>query len=67
MKGLDLHDIKIIVQWGYTPSLCALLQRLGCGARDPSLTAVGIYFVELIYFDTYKGKCKRPAVEEDSQ
>ncbi|KAG2335653.1 P-loop containing nucleoside triphosphate hydrolase protein, partial [Suillus weaverae] len=65
--GLDLRDIKIIVQWGYTSSLCALMQRLGRGARDPSLTAVGIYLVEPIYFDTYKGKRKRPAVEEDSR
>ncbi|KAG1837238.1 P-loop containing nucleoside triphosphate hydrolase protein [Suillus subluteus] len=44
--GLDLRDVKIIVQWGYTASLCALLQRLGCGARHPSLTAIGIYLVE---------------------
>ncbi|KAG1792081.1 uncharacterized protein HD556DRAFT_1213718, partial [Suillus plorans] len=50
-KGLDLHDIKIIVQWGYTSSLSALMQRLGCGARDPLLTAVGIYLVKPIYFD----------------
>lgn len=65
--GLDLRDIKIIVQWGYTSSLCALMQRLGRGARDPLLTAVGIYLVEPIYFDSYKGKRKRPAVEEDSR
>lgn len=57
-KGLDLHDIKIIVQWGYTSSLSALMQRLGYGTRDPSLTAVGINLIELIYFDAYKGKHK---------
>lgn len=39
------------------------MQRLGRGARDPSVTAVGIYLVEPLYFDTYTGKRKRPAVE----
>ncbi|KAF8835722.1 hypothetical protein BDN67DRAFT_912477, partial [Paxillus ammoniavirescens] len=41
--GLDLRDITLIIQWGYTASLCTLMQRLGRGTRDPSVTAVGIY------------------------
>ncbi|KIK76229.1 hypothetical protein PAXRUDRAFT_170565 [Paxillus rubicundulus Ve08.2h10] len=64
--GLDLRDITLIIQWGYTASLCTLMQWLGRGAQDPSVTAVGIYLVEPLYFDTYTGKRKWPAVEECS-
>ncbi|KAG2741977.1 P-loop containing nucleoside triphosphate hydrolase protein [Suillus brevipes Sb2] len=59
--GLDLRDITLVIQWGYTPSLCTLMQRLGRAARDPLLTALAVYFVEPLYFDTYRGKRKRPS------
>lgn len=48
-QGLDIRDIKLVVQWGYTHSLCTLMQRLGHAARDPSMEASGFYFVEKDY------------------
>ncbi|OBZ77631.1 ATP-dependent DNA helicase RecQ [Grifola frondosa] len=52
--GLDIPDIVLIVQWGYMQSLCTLMQRLGRGARDPALEAIGIYLVEREHFDGYR-------------
>lgn len=43
------------------------MQRLGRGACDPSVMAMGIYLVEPIYFDMYSGKRKRPLVEEGTR
>ncbi|KAG0691991.1 P-loop containing nucleoside triphosphate hydrolase protein, partial [Suillus ampliporus] len=47
--GLDIRDVELVVQWGYIHSLCTLMQRLGRAARDPSIEASGIYFVEKDY------------------
>ncbi|KIK77846.1 hypothetical protein PAXRUDRAFT_165593, partial [Paxillus rubicundulus Ve08.2h10] len=58
--GLDLHEIRLVIQWRYTKSLCTLLQRLGRAARDPNLEAVAVYFVEGEYFDDDKpGKASK--------
>jgi len=54
----------LVIQWGFINSLCVLMQRLGRAARDHTLTALAVYFVEPLYFDTYSGKRKRPALEE---
>ncbi|KAG1906350.1 uncharacterized protein F5891DRAFT_1182598 [Suillus fuscotomentosus] len=59
--GLDLRDIQLVIQWGYTGSLCALMQYLGRAAHDPAVTAIAMYFVEREHFNTYKGKWKQPA------
>ncbi|KAG1728758.1 P-loop containing nucleoside triphosphate hydrolase protein [Suillus paluster] len=47
--GLDIRDVELVVQWGYISSLCTLMQRLGRAARDPSIEASSIYFVEKDY------------------
>ncbi|KAG2136625.1 uncharacterized protein EDB93DRAFT_1091637, partial [Suillus bovinus] len=60
-------DIQLVIQWGYTGSLCALMQHLGCAARDPAVTAIAMYFVEQEYFDTYKGKWRRTADSSKKQ
>ncbi|KAG2134983.1 P-loop containing nucleoside triphosphate hydrolase protein, partial [Suillus cothurnatus] len=62
--GLDLRDIRLVIQWGFINSLCVLMQRLGRAARDHTLTALAVYFVEPLYFDTYSSKRKQPALEE---
>lgn len=64
LQGLDLRDVRLVIQWGYINSLCILMQRLGRAARDHTLTALGVYFVEPLYFDTYSGKRKRPELDE---
>jgi len=40
------------------------MQCLGCAARDHALTALAVYFVEPLYFDTYSGKRKQPELDE---
>ncbi|KAG2341405.1 P-loop containing nucleoside triphosphate hydrolase protein [Suillus weaverae] len=30
--GLDLQDVRLVIQWGYINSLCILMQQLGCAA-----------------------------------
>ncbi|KAI9432879.1 P-loop containing nucleoside triphosphate hydrolase protein [Lactarius psammicola] len=52
--GLDLRDVKLIVQWKYTQSLCMLWQRLGRAARDSSKEATGVYIVEPQYMDHHR-------------
>ncbi|KAH7919783.1 P-loop containing nucleoside triphosphate hydrolase protein, partial [Leucogyrophana mollusca] len=54
--GLDLRNIRLVVQWRYTKSLCALLQRLGRAARDLNIEATVVYFVEAEYFDLVHGE-----------
>ncbi|KAG1894466.1 P-loop containing nucleoside triphosphate hydrolase protein [Suillus fuscotomentosus] len=62
--GLDLRDVRLVNQWGYIDSLCILMQHLGRAARDHALTALAVYFVEPLYFDTYSGKRKWPELDE---
>ncbi|KAM6504004.1 P-loop containing nucleoside triphosphate hydrolase protein [Amanita muscaria] len=54
--GLDITDIEIVIQWRYVPSLCTLAQRMGRGARKPSIGAIAIYLVKPKYFDGHKKK-----------
>ncbi|TFK62853.1 P-loop containing nucleoside triphosphate hydrolase protein [Pluteus cervinus] len=49
--GLDIPDIKLVIQWRYVPSLCTLAQRMGRAARG-TLEGTAIYLVEPKYFDT---------------
>ncbi|KIL65828.1 hypothetical protein M378DRAFT_47762, partial [Amanita muscaria Koide BX008] len=44
--GMDLPDIKIVVQWKATCTLCALWQRFGRGARGNGSRATAILLVE---------------------
>ncbi|KAI6142460.1 P-loop containing nucleoside triphosphate hydrolase protein, partial [Pisolithus tinctorius] len=49
--GIDLPDIKLVIQWQMTRDLCSLWQRLGRGARNPNLQATAVIFVESKFFD----------------
>ncbi|KAF5345856.1 hypothetical protein D9756_011206 [Leucocoprinus leucothites] len=50
-KGLDLPDVELIIQVGYTSSLCTLLQQFGQGACQRNRHAIMIYLVEAQYID----------------
>jgi superfamily II DNA/RNA helicase len=60
-QGLDLHNIKLVVQWRYTLSLCTLWQRLGWAAWDPSTEVTGIYMVEPQYMDQKHNEAEKRA------
>ncbi|KAH7918225.1 P-loop containing nucleoside triphosphate hydrolase protein [Leucogyrophana mollusca] len=66
--GLDLRDIRLVIQWWYTGSLSTLLQRIGRAARDPNTEATAVYFVEAQYFDIQpgdkRGKQKRSSAKQ---
>ncbi|KAI0310542.1 P-loop containing nucleoside triphosphate hydrolase protein, partial [Amylostereum chailletii] len=49
--GIDIPDIKVIVQWRLTCNMESLWQRFGRAARDPSLEGIAILFVEPKYLD----------------
>ena len=46
LKGMDLPDIEIVVQWKATCTLCTLWQRFGRGARGNGYRATAILLVE---------------------
>jgi len=60
-QGLDLRNVKLIVQWKYTQSLCMLWQRLGRAVRDTSKEATGIYIVEPQYMDHHRIQAEQRA------
>ncbi|KAF6751554.1 hypothetical protein DFP72DRAFT_764684, partial [Ephemerocybe angulata] len=45
-KGMDLPDVKIVVQYKASCDLSTLWQRFGRGARAQGADAVGILLVE---------------------
>ncbi|KAF8806502.1 P-loop containing nucleoside triphosphate hydrolase protein [Phlegmacium glaucopus] len=45
--GMDLPNIKIVVQWKATCTLCTLWQRFGRGARGPGQTGMVVLLVEM--------------------
>ena len=47
-----------MIQWRLLCSICTLWQRLGRGARDRSLCATALIFVESKYFDDEKAKAQ---------
>ncbi|KAJ3555330.1 hypothetical protein NM688_g2638 [Phlebia brevispora] len=62
--GVDMRDIEIVVQWRTTCTLDALWQRFGRAARDPSLEAIVVLFVEARYFDDAKAIAAERTVEK---
>jgi superfamily II DNA/RNA helicase len=58
-QGLDLHNIKLVIQWRYVGSLCTLVQRFGRGGQNLLDEALAIYLVEPKYFDGYAAKIKK--------
>ncbi len=51
LQGVDISDIKLIIQWRTTCSMDTLQQRFGRGARSSSVEAYAILFAEAKYFD----------------
>ena len=47
---MDLHAVKLVVQFDICDSIPTLSQRFGCGARDPNISAICILLVPLGYF-----------------
>ncbi|KAI6011404.1 P-loop containing nucleoside triphosphate hydrolase protein [Pisolithus microcarpus] len=49
--GMDVPDIKLVIQWRATCKLPTLWQRFGRAARDKKLTGTSILFAEKEFFD----------------
>jgi len=47
---MDLHAVKLVVQFDICDSIPTLSQRFGRGARDPNISAICILLVPLGYF-----------------
>ncbi|TFK77254.1 P-loop containing nucleoside triphosphate hydrolase protein [Pluteus cervinus] len=60
--GMDLPDIRLVVQWRRVALLSTLWQRIGRGARNASLDATAVYLVEREYTDK-----NRQEQEEDKK
>ena len=58
-QGLDLPDIKVVIQWRVRCGMCTLWQRFGRGARSPDTAAVAILFAEARHFDDEKEKARK--------
>ncbi|KAG2115645.1 P-loop containing nucleoside triphosphate hydrolase protein [Suillus cothurnatus] len=67
--GLDLRDIRLVIQWGFINSLCVLMKRLGRAAQDHTLTALAVYFVEPLRDNRTKRRRKSQSwmLRENSQ
>ena len=46
LQGIDLNDIDLVIQWKVTCDPCMMWQRFGRGARDKSVQAKALLFVE---------------------
>ncbi|OBZ72546.1 putative Werner syndrome ATP-dependent helicase 1 [Grifola frondosa] len=61
--GVDIPDIKIVVQWRVTCDLNTLWQRFGRAVRRPDLFGTAVLFAEGKYFDDEKEKKKESAAK----
>ncbi|KIM86617.1 hypothetical protein PILCRDRAFT_4530, partial [Piloderma croceum F 1598] len=71
--GMDLPDIKLIIQWRASCDLCTLWQRFGRAVRDLKLQGQALFLVESKYFGAAKkakaaaaAELKRKAVEREA-
>jgi superfamily II DNA/RNA helicase len=55
-KGMDIPDIKLVVQWKATCTLSMLWQRFGRAGRDKKTQATAIFLVEKEHFDDERKK-----------
>jgi len=69
-QGLDISDIKLVIQWRATCKLTTLWQRFGRAARNKDLEGTAILFAEKDHFDDEraakqmrKEQCKRKALK----
>ena len=58
-QGMDIPDIKLVVQWRATCTLSMQWQRFGCAGRDKKTQATAIFLVEKEHFDDEKKREKR--------
>lgn len=56
LKGLDISDIEVVVQWHVPDSLCTLMQWFGQAAHNQALTGTAILLAEPSVFQGYKDK-----------
>ncbi|KDQ31886.1 hypothetical protein PLEOSDRAFT_1028795, partial [Pleurotus ostreatus PC15] len=61
--GLDLPNIKVVIQWKTTASLCSIWQRIGRAARGDGSTAKAVVFVEKKYLDVNRQKKDEKATQ----
>jgi superfamily II DNA helicase RecQ len=54
LKGADIPDIELVVQFGIPQSLSVLSQRFGCAGRSPSIHAQAILLAEKSMFKQKK-------------
>jgi len=64
LQGIDIPDIRIVVQYGASKELSTYWQRAGRAGRDYSIDAVAILLVEPRYFDDEKEKMAQKAAEK---
>ncbi|EPQ53958.1 P-loop containing nucleoside triphosphate hydrolase protein, partial [Gloeophyllum trabeum ATCC 11539] len=57
--GLDIPDIKVVVQWKATCNITTLWQRLGRAARGYGQEGIGIILVPPNLFDSERDKAKQ--------
>ncbi|EPT02385.1 hypothetical protein FOMPIDRAFT_1096277, partial [Fomitopsis schrenkii] len=50
-QGVNVKNIRVVVQWRLSSDLNTLWQRFGRAARDPLLWGLAILLVEARYFD----------------
>lgn len=55
-QGVDMKDIRIVIQWRLTCELKTLWQRIGRAVRELSLNGTAIVFVEAKYFDENRAR-----------
>jgi superfamily II DNA or RNA helicase len=51
LKGMDVPDISLVIQWRASCSLSTIWQRFGRAARDRALHGTALLFAEKEYFD----------------
>ncbi|KAH7917314.1 P-loop containing nucleoside triphosphate hydrolase protein [Leucogyrophana mollusca] len=52
--GVDISDVRIVIQWRAMCSLSTLWQRFGRAVRDMTLEGIAILFAEKDHFDAYR-------------
>ncbi|KAF9005249.1 hypothetical protein BDQ17DRAFT_1173452, partial [Cyathus striatus] len=58
-QGMDLPDIKLVIQWKASCELCALWQRFGCAAQGQGKERIALLIVEKK--DTAEGRGEKEA------
>ncbi|TFK68928.1 P-loop containing nucleoside triphosphate hydrolase protein [Pluteus cervinus] len=65
--GMDIRDIKLVVQWRRISSLSVLWQRCGRGGRDRTSDATAVYLVESEYTDEERQRKEKEREEKERE